>query len=126
MKFLGVLLLACLVGCATSSKFGEKLQTWKGQEVSDLVKTWGEPDAIESPHTGNKMYVYARLRREPVAFNSRYENLANATSVRGPSSTATENSDTGVYIHCSTYFEVDTHNLISNVMYRGDECVSKQ
>jgi hypothetical protein len=112
---------AGLSSCATTSEFGAKVGTWKGESADQLVQAWGQPDAIEPLHTGNKMYVYARLRHDPVTYPD-FERSASNTFI-GPHAPRTPASaDTGIYIRCSTYFEVTRQNLVSSVMFRGDDC----
>lgn len=110
-----------LSSCATTSGFNAKVQTWKGESAEALVQAWGQPDAIEALHTGNKMYVYARLKHDPIAYVDYEKKAAENTAVpnkpRAPAS-----SETGIYIHCSTYFEVNRQNLVESVSFRGDEC----
>jgi hypothetical protein len=106
--------------CATSSAFNAKVETWKGQSADALVQAWGQPDAIEPLHTGNRMYVYARLKHDPIAYAD-FEKKA-AFNTAGPKPRTPASTDTGIYIKCSTYFEVNRQNIIESVMFRGDEC----
>jgi hypothetical protein len=117
---LALILSVVSSACATSSAFNAKIETWKGQSADVLVQAWGQPDAIESLHTGNKMYVYARLKHDPIAYmDFEKKSAANTAFVkpRNPAST-----DTGIYIKCSTYFEINRQNMIESIMFRGDEC----
>jgi hypothetical protein len=119
------LICASFSSCATSSSYDAKVETWKGASVDSLVQAWGQPDSVESLHTGNKMYVYARLKREPVTysqFQTRAASNGVAAKPRAPASSNNAGGDTGIYIHCATYFEVDRQNTIDSVMFRGDEC----
>ena len=117
---LALILTVVSSACATSSAFNAKIETWKGQSADVLVQAWGQPDAIEPLHTGNKMYVYARLKHDPVAyldFEKKSASNATLSKPRNPAST-----DTGIYIKCSTYFEINRQNIIESIMFRGDEC----
>jgi hypothetical protein len=119
MMFL--LVSAGLSSCASTSGFNAKVETWKGESADVLVQAWGQPDAIEPLHTGNKMYVYARLKHEPIAYADFEKKAAsNSAVLKSPRSPAS--GETGIYIHCSTYFEVNHQNTIESVMFRGDDC----
>jgi hypothetical protein len=117
----GALLSFAFSGCATTSEFDAKVETWKGENADMLVQAWGQPDAIEPLHTGNKMYVYARLRHDPMTFSDFQKktsmNFVGPVQPRKPAS-----ADTGIYIRCATYFEVTRQNIVDSVMFRGDDC----
>jgi hypothetical protein len=117
---MAVIISVVFSACATSSAFNAKVETWKGQSADSLVQAWGQPDAIESLHTGNKMYVYARLKHDPVAYADFEKKAAMNTTFPKPRNPAS--ADTGIYIKCSTYFEINRQNIIESVMFRGDEC----
>jgi len=113
------LLAADLSSCASSAKYSAKVHSWEGKDEQALLSAWGQPDAIETLHTGNRMFVYARLKRYPVAYNGGSSVIASTQS-RNPS----EYSTSGIYIKCSTFFEVDPKHTIQTVLFRGDECTS--
>ena len=107
--------LGLMSACATTEKYEARIRSWEGKDASLLVQAWGEPDDKQKVHGDHTMFVYARLKRPPVAYSGPSRNVA---SVRSPA----EYSD--VYIKCSTYFEVDTKNIIVATEFRGDECKS--
>jgi hypothetical protein len=113
------LLAASLLSCATEGKYQEKLVTWEGKDADSLVKAWGEPDSREKLRNGDRVFVYARLRHEEVAFKNSSRAIASETQ---PGSTPTAPS---VYIKCSNYFTINTQDKITHVMFRGDECKSR-
>jgi hypothetical protein len=116
-----VMVSAGLSACATTSGFNAKLETWKGESADKLVQAWGQPDAIEALHTGDKMYVYARLKHAPIAF-AEFQKKTASNSAQTASSRKPTSVETGIYIHCSTYFEVNHQNTVESVMFRGDDC----
>ncbi len=93
------------------------MRSWEGQDAGSLVQAWGQPDDKQAVHGGNTMFVYARLKRFPVAYGE-YEQHYYANA-RQPA----EASD--VYIKCSTFFEVNPGNKIVATTFRGEECKSK-
>ena len=57
--FLSFTFIALLIpGCATTAKYKEKLDTWNGKNVNQLIDVWGFPDKIIKSPTKNKVYVY--------------------------------------------------------------------
>lgn len=113
-----ILLLLASAGCATEGKFDAKLRTWKGQDVDTVVRWWGQPDATEKLSSGNHMYVYARLHHPLIAFGDTEAQTPQADSKRTLAAT-------DVYIHCSSYFEIDPQGKVVSTYFRGDDCSSK-
>ncbi len=112
MLGLGLLLI---LGCATTANYEKTVRSWEGQDVKSLVRFWGEPDAIEKLSNGKRMYVYARLKHRPVAYEGAKRLLASSSEsdslYSGP-----------IYVKCATYFEVNKKNKITSTLYRGSEC----
>ena len=109
-----VLSILFLEGCATTAGYRAKVRSWEGQDAGSLVQAWGQPDDKEPVHGGNTMYVYARLKRMPVAYSDYQHNYyANA---RNPA----DYSD--IYIKCSTFFEVNPGNKVIATEFRGEDC----
>ena len=74
-----VLSILSLEGCATTAGYQAKVRSWEGQDAGSLVQAWGQPDDKQPVHGGNTMYVYARLKRMPVAYSDYQHNYyANA------------------------------------------------
>lgn len=115
MKTFSTVLLAILfftTGCATTGNYDERIRSWEGKNADVLVKTWGKPDATEKQSTGNKIYLYTRLKHPAFAYqDAGRRNLAS--------------EDQKTYIKCATYFEVSPQNTVVSTFFRGDECSSK-
>jgi hypothetical protein len=116
-----------LSGCATTAKYESKVASWETKDSQALVKAWGQPDAIEKLSTGNRMFVYARLKHVPVAFGSDRVIASRPVNKTGRS-VASQGSgfDGEVYIRCATYFEVAPNDKVVSTLFRGDECKSKE
>lgn len=116
-----------LSGCATTAKYEAKVASWETKDSQALVKAWGQPDAVEKLSTGNRMFVYARLKHVPVAFGSARV-IASRTANKAGRSLASQasNWDGEVYIRCATYFEVSPTDKVVSTLFRGDECKSKE
>ncbi len=107
----GVLALSA---CATTHNYEARVRSWQGKDAQVLVANWGQPDDTQKISNGDRMFVYSRLRHEPVAYYGIKQNEVAGTSPRGPASE--------LYVKCSTYFEVNPKNIIVNTQFRGDEC----
>jgi hypothetical protein len=118
MKALAVFAVLFLVGCATTAKYEAKVQSWEGKDSKSLVQSWGQPDATEKLPGGNRVFLYSRLKHEPAAFGAPQREVAGVGT--RPASHAP------TYIRCATFFEVDPGNRITSVMFRGDDCKSKE
>lgn len=119
-----------LSGCATTAKYEAKVASWEDKDSNALVRAWGQPDAVEKLSTGNRMFVYARLRHVPVAYGSDRviaKHGANKAGRNVASSASTESAlDGEVYIRCATYFEVSPKDKVVSTLFRGDECKTKE
>jgi hypothetical protein len=53
-----------LVGCATTAKYEDSLDLWKGRSDSDLIKSWGKPSETFNSN-GHTFLVYQFSRTQP-------------------------------------------------------------
>ena len=118
MRALIIVALLFVMGCATTANYEARVQSWKGRDADALVKVWGQPDVTEKLENGNRMFVYVRLKREPLAYNGAQRQLASMDNSKTVASS-------NLYIKCSTYFEVTSQNIIASVIFRGEECKSR-
>ena len=59
MKYtLAATLILLLPACATSEKYGEKLDSWVGHSESELVASWGPPDDVYIAPNGDRTLSY--------------------------------------------------------------------
>jgi len=103
--------LLLITSCSTTGHYEAKLHSWEGKDKESLIEAWGQPDAVESLHTGNKMLVYARLKRNPMNYQQAKQKHST--------------TDRAVYIRCATYFEVNPREEIVSTDFRGEECTSR-
>lgn len=56
----GALLILCgtFVGCGTPTH--KIMNSWKGNHVSSLIRSWGPPDYVTSDEKGGKVYIWER------------------------------------------------------------------
>jgi hypothetical protein len=117
-KIAAGLMMMVLSGCATTAKYEAKVQSWENRDSQALVKAWGQPDSIEKLSSGNRMFVYSRLRHAAVPYGTQ-RSLASAGNAKTPF------NGTEIYQRCATYFEVNSSNKIVSTQFRGDECKSR-
>ncbi len=117
VAILTLVLSGALSSCATTGKYEAKVRTWENKDGNALVNAWGQPDSIEKLSSGNRMYVYARLRHLPVAYGS--QRMIASSDAKQASSRGE------VYIRCATYFEMSPENKVVSTQFRGDECKSR-
>lgn len=116
MKALTLAVLTlCVLGtaCATTANYEARVHSWQGQKADLLVRAWGEPDATEKLSSGNKMYVYSRLKHPPMAYVETGRAIASVEQA-APAQP--------IYQKCATYFEVSPENRIVSTTYRGEQC----
>jgi hypothetical protein len=120
-SFLLSILLA-IVGCATTAKYEEVLNTWIGADVNQLVDSWGYPqNSFEAPN-GNKVYTYSSSGQitMPTQTNSNYNIYGN--TIYG--STTTTGGQT-INLSCTTHFEADPTGRIVKWSYKGNQCKTR-
>lgn len=105
-----VIITLSVNSCATTEKYGEKLQTWMGDDVNKLITSWGPPSDVYTMPNGNKMYTW--LWTSGTLVTSNYNYFLNLT---------VSNS---VSYWCKTTFTVDRSNKIINWRYEGNACLS--
>lgn len=112
----GALLLAAalLTGCATHQGYAQKVNSWQGRDVNDMLATWGAPTSQITMPNGNQLYTYrtAYSQEMPVQGGFFYSPIG----VTGGGS---------VYYSCTTNFVANpkTHTILS-VTFDGNDCVA--
>lgn len=115
-------IVTCIsTSCATTAKYEEKLKTWLGHSVDELVNSWGYPaNSFEAPN-GNKVYVYSSSRSHTSSTHTTSNYNVYGNTIRGNSSTTGGKTRT---FWCQTFFEVDTNNIIVRLSWKGNNCTS--
>lgn len=111
IKYVSLVFLMVLSGCATEGKYREKLQTWVGQDSSDLVAKWGTPDGSIDMPDGRKAYIYK-------------EHAGSRTNVV-QGSTGTDYVFTTNYSCKTTFFTDPSTKKVVTWEYDGNNCVSE-
>lgn len=78
--------------------------SWMGNSIDDLVRSWGPPSQISSLNSGNKIYVWVKT--------------GGATTVQFG-----QGLPANTYInYCKTWFEVSQEGQVVQWRYEGNMC----
>lgn len=115
-------LAVLLSGCATTARYETVLNTWMGENVNNLVNSWGYPQKSFNAPNGNMVYMYGNSSSYtmPTQTNTTYNIIGN--SAYGNSMTTGGQT---VNYWCRTYFEVNESNTIVNWRWEGNRCTAK-
>ena len=92
---LGLILL--LSSCASSTNYYPKtVQSWRGGNDQNLIKTWGRPDGMTAAKNGNSILIYKSSSYRP------------GITASGPD--------------CMAFFEINKQNTIVDTSYQGKRC----
>jgi len=122
MKFLIVaaaLLSLLISACATTANYEAVLNSWKGQNISDLINDWGYPINSYKLPNGNTVYMYSS--------SNTYITPRNTTTtyeVRGNTIYGRSNTYGGQTLNywCNTFFEADESGQIVTWRWEGNDC----
>ena len=53
-----LLLILIITGCATADGFAQRLNTWKGHNISDVIRSTGKPNQIFNLPDGDIAYEF--------------------------------------------------------------------
>lgn len=116
-----------LVACATEENYQLALNSWRGANINQLVTLWGYPDQTSRAPDGNRLFIY-RLEergRNPVYVTPAMTNVVQNGQGLTVMTTPGMVSGGGTYdFHCTTWVEVNKHNIIVNTAFRGNNCVA--
>ncbi len=127
LSFMTVAMLALTSACATTANYQQVLANWQGQNIQDLIKMWGDPDAAIKLPSGNTTYMYTRQQlytapgyptNQPPTF------LSAAGPVVSPGVNTTFTGNQTVNLTCRTWFETNPQGIIVNSRFEGNNCVS--
>lgn len=128
------LVIIFLVSCATSAKYGKLLDTWKGNNINNLISNWGAPSSTYKMSNGNTIYTYMRSRSGTIPIYNAPQTTTHQGTVYGRggvtsySGTSTSSYGTTSYMPvtwtCKTEFTVDERDTIINWRFQGNDCRS--
>jgi hypothetical protein len=57
-RLFSILSLALMVGCATTAGYEKVLNSWMGQDISNLIEKWGPPSNVFTMPDGRILYSW--------------------------------------------------------------------
>lgn len=110
-RFSAIIIIAIgLNSCATTANYSEKIKTWVGHDVNELITSWGPPSDVYTMPNGNKMYTW--LWNGSTLVTSNYNYYLNMTTSKA------------VTYWCKTTFTTDNSNKIIIWRWEGNACRS--
>src|SRR3990167_7178355 len=116
-----VLFIFSISGCATSSKYQKKLDSWVGHNINELVSSCGYPDRTFIAPNGNVVYVWARSASVYIP-----QTTTTSFSQSGFGNYTANSQSYGGYTGqswCDTFFEINKKKKIINWQWKGNSCV---
>ena len=108
MKWMALAVALALSGCATTGKYEKILGSWIGNDVNNLITSWGPPSNEYIMPNGNKMLTWLWVGGTQVFANyNRYLNMTTASSVT---------------YWCKTTFTVNSSGVVLTWRYEGNAC----
>ncbi|WP_420322640.1 hypothetical protein [Flagellimonas sp.] len=96
--------------CISSKNYANRVSTWKGHNVNNLISTWGPPGDVYTMPNGNKMYTW--LYTSDGYVTKRYNEYTKQIVERNNIS------------YCSTSFTANQDDIIISWQFKGDACIS--
>ncbi|MCH8503175.1 MAG: hypothetical protein LAT50_02490 [Ectothiorhodospiraceae bacterium] len=121
-------IIAVLSGCATQQRHAEIMDSWLGEDINDLVASWGYPSGDFRAPNGNKVYVYENTVTGQVPTIVQH----GPTTVTGYGNTATIQQGPSVVYGggtrtnwCRMHFETSDSGRIQAWRSEGNSCKSR-
>ncbi|MFD1162964.1 MULTISPECIES: hypothetical protein [Hwangdonia] len=111
IKTIQIIVIGLLVSsCVSSKNYANRINTWRGADVNDLINSWGPPSDIYELPNGSKMYTYLYVNNSLVT--TRHSQFADVTY-----QSTTQN-------YCQTSFTANKNNVIESTTFKGSSCIS--
>jgi hypothetical protein len=122
-RYLIVAFVTVLASCATTAGYEKVLNSWRGAQEIDLVRSWGPP--IQSYEAGGRKFIVYSSRRDvylpgtaPSYQTTVIGNTAYTNAVGGSPAM-------NIVKSCTTTFELDGSRVVS-WSYKGNACKAKE
>ncbi|WP_406684084.1 hypothetical protein N1F78_15545 [Seonamhaeicola sp. MEBiC1930] len=96
--------------CISTKNYVNRINTWKGHDVNNLISAWGPPSNVYELPNGSKMYTYLYVNNSLV--KTRYNEWADETY------------QTSSRSYCQTSFTANTDGIIVSTAVKGPSCYS--
>ncbi|MCF7560241.1 hypothetical protein L3X39_06280 [Sabulilitoribacter multivorans] len=100
----------CSSSCISSKNYANRVKTWEGHDVNNLITSWGPPADVYTMPNGNKMYTW--LYTNDGYITKRYNEYLNQIEERKET------------YYCKTTFTANANNTIINWRFQGNACVA--
>lgn len=122
------LLISLLIGCATTAKYQQGIDQWRGKNIVELKKAWGKPTRTAQMSDGNTLYVYERnqLYSTPQTnpITTDFVKVNGVTTFNASNEAGMANMAQVTTRYCRTTFETHSNGTIINVQFQGNNCVA--
>ena len=107
-----ILLSASLfsASCISSKNYANRVSTWEGSNVNNLITSWGPPADVYTMPNGNKMYTW--LYTSDGYVTTRYNEWLDQIEERKES------------YYCKTTFTANDNDVVVNWRFQGNACVA--
>jgi len=125
MKFVIVaasLLSLLISGCATTANYETVLNSWKGQNINDLINVWGYPINSYKIPNGNMVYVYSSYESYTTPTNTTSTYSLHGNTIYGRSNTYGGQT---MNFWCNTFFEAKESGQIVTWRWEGNNCKTR-
>lgn len=112
-QYLTAIMCALIAGCGTVQNYSLTVNSWQGTNSSLLYDAWGYPHKIETLPNGNKLLTYSNVEK--------YKSSTTVTKSDDNKTAYVTGGDTNVY-RCTTWFEVNSRQIIVNTNFKGNNC----
>lgn len=121
-----------LAGCAASSSgyYTQSIKSWRGGNIKELVKVWGNPYSTMTNLNGNTVYVYKR--QSSYRANTNYSPSIGLSSRMGGVPVITSMPDVNapwnhrLTSYCLASFIANQQGLIIDTDIQGTNCYISQ
>ena len=132
IKYLGIMFVILLYGCATTANYEKILDKWVGLHVDNLISSWGPPRSSYKLSDGSEVIEFVNSRNAQMGGHVYSE--PETTYFSGASSELGDYSGTSttyVYrkdpiyhkqMYCKTLFTVNPKGVIAKWSWQGDDC----
>lgn len=115
-KYLFLLFIPVLAGCATEAKYRAQLNTYFGYTEKELIDAWGPPDSTYKLNNKTEYFTYNKSRNVYVPATGT-TNLYGNTFNTGYYGGYTEN------LNCKTTFTLE-NGTVTDYRFEGNDCLA--
>lgn len=115
-KYLLLLLILILSGCATEDKYRAQLNTYFGYTQKELIDAWGPPDSTYKLDNKTEYFTYTKSRDIFIP-------ASDTTNLYGSSFTTNYYGGYTENLNCKTTFTLE-NGTVTNYRFDGNDCTA--